>query len=257
MDLNDESLIELEAPSTARLDKAIPGAKWSVSRKLWLLPLSWAACTVSREVLGDELQVGDKLRQWSQEEYESRVLPASVAREATDGPKFTPAEPGDPADVVDRLDGEYRGEREGRAIDTVEKAEQAWWWDIWRGMPEFLNRDLTSVRHVIVNFRNIEDVERFAKLIGQNVGPSEPAIWFPEVEVVHEIDWRYADEDDPTNEMPNRPGQIRRFGLEEPKTAKAAAPRKRKHAAASPAAAKPDVDRAAEWAAVIAEADRT
>lgn len=210
MNLNDEGLIELEAPSAERLDKVIPGSKWSTSRKLWLLPLSWAACTVAREVLGDALEIGPDLTSWAREEYESRVLPATVARESEDGPRWSPADPGDPNDVVERLEG-VPEERESNAIDTVEKAEGAWWADIWRGMPEFLNRDLMANRKLIVNFRSDADVEEFSKLIGQRIGPRVPSVWYPEAEIVHEIDWLYSDEED--HSVPeSRPSHLRRAG---------------------------------------------
>jgi hypothetical protein len=209
MELNDEFLIELETSSTARLDKAIPGAKWSASRSLWLLPLSWAACTVAREVLGAELEIGEKLAKWACEEYESRVLPASVARESEDGPEFVPAALGDPADTVDRLGGEMRGS--GSAVDTVEKAEETWWWDIWRGMPEFLQRDLSPKRQLIVNFSSVEDFEEFSRRLGQRIGPRVPSVWFPEVVVQSEYGFLWSDEDQQETDRPMFPSQERKL----------------------------------------------
>jgi len=203
IELDAEHLIELAAPSEPRLDQMIPGAKWSGARGLWLLPLSWASCTVAREVLGDELEVGPELAAWAHEEYERRVLPASVARGATDGPPWEPAVAGDPADALDSPDG--------IELDApLEDPSEAWWWDIWRGMPEYLHKDLSPYKQVIVSFRNSDDFETFALQIGQRMGPRTRSIWYPEAKILHEVDWRYADEDDPPDDAPSRPGQIRR-----------------------------------------------
>jgi hypothetical protein len=204
MELSADGLIELEAPADARLDKALPGAKWSSMQGQWLLPLSWASCTVAREVLGDSLEVGPLLAVWAQDEYERRVLPASVAREAEDGPVWTPAAPGDPADT---LDTEYSGIELDAPVDDP---REAWWYDIWRGMPEYMHKDLSPWKQVIVSFRSPADFEEFARVIGQRVGPRTRSIWFPEAEILHETSWRYADIDDPPTDAPNRPGQIRR-----------------------------------------------
>jgi hypothetical protein len=198
-------------------------------------------------VLGDQLEVGEQLTAWSREEYESRVLPAAVAREAEDGPPWEPSEPGDPADTIER-DVDVV-EKASTAIDTPEKASEAWWADIWRGMPEFLNRDLSAQQQLIINFRSQEDVQEFARLIGQRIGPRQQPIWYPAADIVHEIDWRYADEEDPPTDVPFRPSHLRRFGLVEkeakPKSArKRAAPK-----AAAPTEPKPD------WAQVLLEAE--
>lgn len=230
MELNDESLIELEAPSSARLDKAIPGAKWSTSRSIWLLPLSWAACTVAREVVV-ELEVGPRLTQWATEEYESRVLPASVSREATDGPEFKPAELGDPDDVVESGTEGYEEVRHAaQSYGSVEEtAEKAWWWELWSGMPEFLNRDLSAKRTLMINFRSQADVEEFARLIGQRVGPRERSIWFPEAPIERETDWVFSDEDKPVTDGPLFPAQTQR--LAKKRGGIAAAPKARKRGA--------------------------
>jgi hypothetical protein len=214
MELNDESLIELEAPSTARLDKAIPGSKWSASRSLWILPLSWASCTVARAELGQYLEVGERLTAWATEEYESRVLPAAVARESEDGPGFTPAAPGDPEDVIERETVEGF-EKESRAVDSAEKAESAWWYDIWRGMPEFLHKDLSAKRTLLINFRNVEDFEEFAHKIGQRIGPRERSVWYPEAPIERETDWLWTDEDQPVTDGPQFPSQVQRLAKEQ------------------------------------------
>ena len=52
----------------------------------------------------------------------------------------------------------------------------------WRGMPEFIQEDLTPYRAINVRFRNAEDVEKFEKLIGQTITPKQKALWFPHME---------------------------------------------------------------------------
>jgi hypothetical protein len=206
MELTPEGLIELEAPSDKRLDQSIPGARWSGAKGLWVLPLSWAACTVARTVLGDDLEVGPELAAWAHDEYERRVLPASVARESEDGPPWEPAKAGDPADS---LGTEPTGEPLSDS-EWHENPQGQWWWDIWRGMPEYLHQDVSPWKKILVSFRSPADFEEFARIIGQKIGPRTPSIWFPKLENLHEIDWRYADDDDLPTDTPSSPDQIRR-----------------------------------------------
>jgi len=53
------------------------------------------------------------------------------------------------------------------------------WKDHWHDMPEWKQRDLSSKRKIVVHFRNDEDVEKFAKLIGQKITPKQKSLWFP------------------------------------------------------------------------------
>ena len=58
----------------------------------------------------------------------------------------------------------------------------------WTGMPEFTHEDQTSIRKIIVHFRDEDAVAEFSRLIGQNLGKKLKSIWFPQVEI-----GRYAD----------------------------------------------------------------
>lgn len=49
----------------------------------------------------------------------------------------------------------------------------------WTGMPEFAQEDLTPAKQVIVSFAHEADVERFARLIEQNVTMSTKSVWYP------------------------------------------------------------------------------
>jgi hypothetical protein len=56
------------------------------------------------------------------------------------------------------------------------------WKDHWRGMPEFIQDDLTPFKTIHVHFDNQEHVDRFAELVGQRITPKTRYIWYPRVE---------------------------------------------------------------------------
>jgi hypothetical protein len=49
----------------------------------------------------------------------------------------------------------------------------------WQGMPAFEQDDQMPVKQVIVNFAHADDVERFARLVEQNVTMSTKSVWYP------------------------------------------------------------------------------
>lgn len=63
--------------------KQTPGARWDADRKLWRVPLSWAACNQLRGIFGNQLEVGPNLRAWATADLEGRVDPAVKLRMAT------------------------------------------------------------------------------------------------------------------------------------------------------------------------------
>ena len=67
------------------------------------------------------------------------------------------------------------------------------WKDEWQDMPEFEMEDLSSFRKIVVHFRNQEDIDKFAKLIGQKITKA-PSLWYPEWEKRRYADKRYVDE---------------------------------------------------------------
>lgn len=91
--MNDHPVIDIEGPdgpiwitSSWRHKeqcKLVPGAKWDDTVKKWRVPLSWAACKQLRAVFGEELLVGENLREWAGYELQSRVAPAAALRNAT------------------------------------------------------------------------------------------------------------------------------------------------------------------------------
>jgi hypothetical protein len=70
------------------------------------------------------------------------------------------------------------------------------WKAEWKDMPEFIQEDLTSFRKIIVHFQSQEDVDAFAKLVGQNIGPKQPSIGFPQRVVRRYANKRYVDGDE-------------------------------------------------------------
>jgi hypothetical protein len=67
------------------------------------------------------------------------------------------------------------------------------WKKEWQGMPEFEMEDLSSFRKIVVHFRNQEDIDKFAELIGQKITKA-PSIWYPEWKKRRYADKRYVDE---------------------------------------------------------------
>lgn len=67
------------------------------------------------------------------------------------------------------------------------------WTTEWRGMPEFVQDDLTPRYSVTVHFESDEDLAAFARLVSQTVTPNTRSLWYPEAEIAHMVDKRYAD----------------------------------------------------------------
>ena len=67
------------------------------------------------------------------------------------------------------------------------------WKKEWEDMPEFEMEDLSSFRKIVVHFRNQEDIDKFAELIGQKITKA-PSLWYPEWKKRRYADKRYVDE---------------------------------------------------------------
>lgn len=76
---------------------------------------------------------------------------------------------------------------------TIFTSKEAWR-EEWQGMPEFVLEDQKPWKQVIVSFATPEDMEAFAKLLGQSLTPQTRSIWYPKPEVRHMRDKRYVDE---------------------------------------------------------------
>jgi hypothetical protein len=70
--------------------------------------------------------------------------------------------------------------------------EQEPWRKEWVGMPEFSQRDLTSVKSIVVHFATMGDYWEFMELIDQKGTPKTRSIWHPAAEIGHFKNKRYA-----------------------------------------------------------------
>jgi hypothetical protein len=68
------------------------------------------------------------------------------------------------------------------------------WQKEWKDMPEYIQEDLTSFRKIVIHFKSQEDVNAFAKLIGQKITPKQPSLWYPPHEIRRYANKRYVDE---------------------------------------------------------------
>ena len=57
------------------------------------------------------------------------------------------------------------------------------WEEVWLGMPEFDQQDLTSKKQIIVHFSTMGDLQVFAEAIGQPVTKNTRSVWFPPTEI--------------------------------------------------------------------------
>lgn len=72
----------------------------------------------------------------------------------------------------DEIDVENFLNQDGEGTDPEEE---------WNGMPECDNDDISAWRQVIVSFSCQDDIDKFAKLIGQKFTDKTNATWFPKV----------------------------------------------------------------------------
>ncbi len=52
------------------------------------------------------------------------------------------------------------------------------WEKEWKGMPEFVQKDLTPYKTIYVHFTCKKDIKKFAKLINQNITPQTKSVWY-------------------------------------------------------------------------------
>jgi len=61
----------------------------------------------------------------------------------------------------------------------------------WTDMPEFNQEDLRPKNQIIVSFKNAEDREAFANLLGQKITEKTKSLWYPEVKDTPQFDKHY------------------------------------------------------------------
>jgi hypothetical protein len=64
----------------------------------------------------------------------------------------------------------------------------------WRGMPEWNQPDNGAMRQIIVSFDDQAGVDKFSKLIGQDLTPKTKSLWFPPRPTNNVVDLFYFDE---------------------------------------------------------------
>jgi len=66
------------------------------------------------------------------------------------------------------------------------------WKDLWRGMPEFEQRDLTPKQSLSVHFKDDAGRDAFAALIGQTITDRTRSLWYPKAEIASMVDKRFV-----------------------------------------------------------------
>jgi hypothetical protein len=75
--------------------------------------------------------------------------------------------------------------------DVQDDSFDAEWKKEWQDMPEFNCEDLHPFKSIIVHFETREDMEKFSKLIEQNITALTISLWYPKVKIdkVTNIRW--------------------------------------------------------------------
>lgn len=53
------------------------------------------------------------------------------------------------------------------------------WQKEWKGMPEFVQEKKSAHAQIIFRFKNEEDLQEFARLIGQKLTKKTKSAWYP------------------------------------------------------------------------------
>lgn len=80
-------------------------------------------------------------------------------------------------------------------FDGWSASDEAEWKKLWKGMPEFDQKDNPPYMKIYVNFRTEEDFNEFAKLIGQNLSEKSKSIWYPKLDRDANIMKRWIEEE--------------------------------------------------------------
>jgi len=68
------------------------------------------------------------------------------------------------------------------------------WEKEWQNMPEFIQEDLQPWKTLLVHFKDIEDLQDFAEVIGQKLTDQTRSKWHPATEFMKTSHYRYIDE---------------------------------------------------------------
>jgi len=87
-----------------------------------------------------------------------------------------------------------------RSLGLPERKPPKKWEKDWKGMPGFVMYDLSPWKTLKVHFATFEDVEQFAKHIGQRVTYRTPSIWYPPQEKARVVNVRFSGTTTPKEE---------------------------------------------------------
>lgn len=88
-ELLNEKIVVQTHWNEKELVKKIPGSRYDGELRLWVLPVSWAACVQLRGFFGPALTIGPELTRWAADERDTRIDDAIKIRALTD--PLTPA----------------------------------------------------------------------------------------------------------------------------------------------------------------------
>ena len=83
---------------------------------------------------------------------------------------------------------QQRFNMEDKLIDIPDKYQIE-----WEGMPEFVQEPQKPFAKIIVRFETEQDLQDFAKLIGQKLTPKTKSIWHPQLIRGKNAGLRYTD----------------------------------------------------------------
>lgn len=82
---------------------------------------------------------------------------------------------------------------ENNTLFAPEELETDWEKE-WQDMPEYKQDRKQAYANINVRFRNEEDLQKFAKIVDQNLNQKTQAIWYPKLEIQNLKSKRYVDE---------------------------------------------------------------
>jgi len=106
-----------------------------------------------------------------------------TVKETTEYENCLEYEPDDYNDITKFIDGELESNIVTPDEEDKFLTRDQLWKKYWKGMPEYDQNDNPPWKQIYLNFRNEQDYNDFAKLIGQNLSDKTKSIWFPKLDI--------------------------------------------------------------------------
>jgi hypothetical protein len=106
-----------------------------------------------------------------------------TVKETTEYENCLEYEPDDHNDITKFIDGELESNIVTPDEEDKFLTRDQLWKKYWKGMPEYDQNDNPPWKQIYLNFRNEQDYNDFAKLIGQNLSDKTKSIWFPKLDI--------------------------------------------------------------------------